>query len=101
MSSVNALKQEAEAEAAIAKAIAMENAAAELSSRGSSRDCESLPSQSPHDKVSEYVERHSQKTDPHPDEQFDISQQRPSALLSLDEKHGSICQVSQSYPTAL
>ncbi len=93
---LDALRQEAEAEAAIAKAIAMENAAAELSSRGGSRDSESLPSQSPHDKVSEYVEQHSQRVDPQAEEQFDISQQRPSALLTLDEERGSICQVFES-----
>lgn len=93
---LDALKHEAEAEAAIAKAIAMENAAVELSSHGSIRDFESLPSQSPQDKVSEYVERHSQKDDSHPGEQFDISQQRPSALLTLDEESGSICQALES-----
>ncbi|KAA8580471.1 hypothetical protein FQN60_013429 [Etheostoma spectabile] len=89
---LEALKQEAEAEAAIAKAIAMENAAIELSSHGSLRDFESLPSQTAQDKVSEYVERHSQRDDSHPDEQFDTTQQMPSALLTLDEEHGSNCQ---------
>lgn len=93
---LDALKQEAEAEAAIAKAIVMENAAVELSSHGSQRDIESLPSQSPQDKVSEYVERHSRRDDSHPDEQFDISQQRPSALLTLDEERGSICKAFES-----
>lgn len=93
---LDALRQEADAEAAIAKAIVMENAAVELSSHGSQGDFESIPSQSPQDKVSEYVERHSQRDDSHPDEQIDISQQRPSALLTLDENRGSIGQAYES-----
>lgn len=56
---LDALQQEKEAEAAIAKAVVLEAAADELCSRGSLKDLQSLPNlEGVHEKVSEYVAKH-------------------------------------------
>ena len=64
---LDALQQEKEAEAAIAKAVVMEAAADELCSQRSLKDFQSVPSlEGSHEKVSEYVAKHIKVDDNHP-----------------------------------
>lgn len=88
-----ALNQLREAEAAVAKAVCMEAAVIEYSRDGSLEEFKLLPkAESAHEKVSEYVVKHTQMVNSQPEEEeLDMSQQsqQPSNLLTLDEVHGS------------
>ena len=83
---LDALNQERDVEAAIAKALVMEAAAAEGSSRGSLADFESLPKeQNAREKVSEYVAKNAHVQDSHLEEGSDLTPQSPR--LPAQPKH--------------
>lgn len=78
---LDALNQERDVDAAIAKALVMEAAAAEGSSRGSLADFESLPKeQNAREKVSEYVAKHTHVQDSQLEEGSDLTPQSPRYL---------------------
>lgn len=74
---LEALNQLREAEAAVAKAVIMEAAVIEYGSDGSLEEFKVLPKVgSAHEKVSEYVVKHTQMANSHPEEdELDLSQQ--------------------------
>lgn len=104
---LDVLQQEKEAEAAIAKAVIMEAAATNLSSKGSLSEFESLHDmQSSNDKVTDYVEKHSQVFIRHPEEEQapdpHVSNNRPesqnqnSVSINPQQQHPSSAPEAQS-----
>lgn len=84
---LDALSQERDAEAAIAKALVMEAAAGEVSSRSSLAGFESLPKEkNVQEKVSEYVANHTQVEDY--EEELDLTPQSPRLPALTTHIHG-------------
>ncbi|KAM9705208.1 uncharacterized protein ACNS7B_001527 [Menidia menidia] len=86
---LDALRHDRDAEAAIAKALVMEAAAEEGSSRGSLASFESLPArQNVRERVSEYVDNHAHMENDHYEEGLDLTPQSPQLPAQPANVHG-------------